>query len=98
MEPILKAGAKVEIQGDRAGSWQNPGGPEGLLREENGEGCPKQRLHCEQRHRVIEWPRDRQAIVGNRSKMRRESWGRMGLGVGSVSCQDGSMLLKGVCE
>lgn len=50
VEPILKAGAKVEIQGDRAGSWQNPGGPEGLLREENGEGCPRQRLHCEQRH------------------------------------------------
>lgn len=50
MEPVLKAGAKVEIQGDRVGSWQNPGGPEGLLREENGEGCPRQRLHCEQRH------------------------------------------------
>lgn len=44
MEPILKAGAKVEIQGDGAGSWQNPRGPEGLLREEVGEGCSRQRL------------------------------------------------------
>lgn len=47
MKPILKVGAKVEIQRDGADSWQNLGGPEGLLREEIGEGCSRQRLYCE---------------------------------------------------